>query len=69
MSSGNQPKLSQFDAIVLAGGESRRMGAPKANLPFGDISLIGAAVATLKLVFRQVFVVTRDQTSLLDVGV
>tara|TARA_B110000196_G_C20702291_1_gene455802 strand:- start:279 stop:416 length:138 start_codon:yes stop_codon:yes gene_type:complete len=45
------------------------MGAPKANLPLGDISLIGAAVATLKLVFRQVFVVTRDKTSLLDVGV
>jgi molybdopterin-guanine dinucleotide biosynthesis protein A len=69
MSSGNQPKLSQFDAIVLAGGESRRMGAPKANLPFGDTSLIGAAVATFKLVFRQVFVVTRDKTSLLDLGV
>ena len=45
------------------------MGAPKANLPLGYISLIGAAVATLKLVFRQVFVVTRDKTSLLDLGV
>ena len=45
------------------------MGTPKANLPFGDISLIGAALATLKLVFRQVFVVTRDKTSLLDLGV
>jgi molybdopterin-guanine dinucleotide biosynthesis protein A len=45
------------------------MGAPKANLPLGDISLIGAAVATMKLIFRQVFVVTTDKTSLLDVGV
>ena len=45
------------------------MGAPKANLPFGDISLIGAAVTTLKLVFRRVFMVTRDKNSLLDVGV
>ncbi|MEO2142032.1 MAG: NTP transferase domain-containing protein [bacterium] len=55
--------------MVLAGGESRRMGTPKANLPFGDISLIGAVVAAMKLVFRQVFVVTTDKTSLLDVGV
>lgn len=72
MSSGNQPKLSQFDAIVLAGGESRRMGTPKANLQFGDSSLIGAAVAAvaaLKPVFRQVFVVTRDKASLPDLGV
>jgi molybdopterin-guanine dinucleotide biosynthesis protein A len=69
MSSGNQPKLSQFDAIVLAGGESWRMGTPKANLQFGDSSLIGAAVAALKPVFRQVFVVTRDKASLPDLGV
>ena len=49
-----------MDAIVLAGGGSRRMGAAKATLPFGDTSLVGTAVAALRPVFRQVLVVTRD---------
>ena len=35
--------ISQLDAIVLAGGDSRRMGAAKATLPFGETSLVGAA--------------------------
>ncbi|MBT97652.1 MAG: hypothetical protein CL902_03380 [Dehalococcoidia bacterium] len=63
------PDISQLDAIVLAGGDSRRMGAPKANLPFGDTSLIGTAVAALKPVFRNVLVVTRDKSQLPDLGV
>ncbi len=55
------PDISKLDAIVLAGGDSRRMGAVKAALPFGDTSLAGAAVAVLQPVFRQVLVVTRNK--------
>ena len=58
------PDISQLDAIVLAGGNSRRMGSPKATLRFGDTSLVGAAVDALRPVFRQVLVVTRDRNSL-----
>ena len=40
------------------------MGAAKATLPFGDNSLVGSVVATLRPVFREVLVVTRDKHSL-----
>ncbi|MBC8279553.1 MAG: molybdenum cofactor guanylyltransferase, partial [Chloroflexi bacterium] len=63
------PDISQLDAIVLAGGDSRRMGQAKANLPFGDTSLVGTAVAVLKPVFRNVLVVTRDKNQLPDLDV
>lgn len=56
--------LSRLDAIVLAGGGGRRMGAPKAMLPFGDTSLAGAVVEALQPIFRRVLVVARDKASL-----
>ena len=66
-----RPDISQLDAIVLAGGDSRRMGSTKATLPFGNTSLVGAAVQALRPVFRQVLVVTQDKASLsgLDVAI
>ncbi len=66
-----RPDISQLDAIVLAGGDSRRMGSPKAILPFGDTTLVGVAVEALRPVFRQVLVVTRDKAPLsgLDVEI
>jgi len=63
------PAISQLDAIVLAGGDSRRMGSPKATLPFGSTSLVGAAVEALRPIFRHVLVVTRDKASLSDIDV
>jgi molybdopterin-guanine dinucleotide biosynthesis protein A len=63
--------LSHLDAIVLAGGDSRRMGADKATLAFGDSTLVETAVGILQPVFRKVIVVTRDRSSLsgLDVEI
>jgi molybdopterin-guanine dinucleotide biosynthesis protein A len=58
------PELSQLDAIVLAGGDSKRMGADKATLAFGDTSLVGTAVAALQQIFRKVIVVTRNRALL-----
>ncbi len=63
------PDLSQVDAIVLAGGDSRRMGTAKATLAFGDTSLVDTVVAKLRPVFRNVFVVTRDKDLLAGLGV
>lgn len=34
-------------AIVLAAGLSRRMGNPKINLPWGDVTILGQVVRTL----------------------
>ncbi len=54
---------SRPGAIVLCGGESRRMGQPKAWLPFGDETLLGRVV---RLVSREaspvVVVAAADQT-------
>lgn len=40
----NYPKLS---AIILAAGQSRRMGRPKLTLPWGDSTVIGRVVGVL----------------------
>ncbi len=56
--------LREMDAIVLAGGQSARMGVPKAHLPFGSSTLIETALATLRPLFRTVYVVGRDRERL-----
>ena len=63
------PKMHELDAIVLAGGESRRMGTAKAMLAWGNSTVIGATLAVLRPLFRRVLVVSRDKTSLPDLPV
>ena len=60
--------LREIDAIVLAGGQSARMGVPKAHLPFGSSTLIETALATLRPLFRTVYVVGRDRERLAGLG-
>lgn len=43
--------------IVLCGGESRRMGRPKASLPIGDETLLGRIVGRVKQAAKPVVVV------------
>ncbi len=68
----SQPMATHdLDAIVLAGGESRRMGTSrsrpvKALLPLGDTTVIGAVLATLGPLFRRVLVVSRERGDLPD---
>lgn len=51
--------MKQIDAIVLAAGLSRRMGAPKLLLPWRDGTVLGATLANvLASAVRQVVVVT-----------
>jgi molybdopterin-guanine dinucleotide biosynthesis protein A len=47
-------------AAVLAGGASRRMGAPKAELPYGAGTLLEHQVSRLGAVFERVFVVAKE---------
>jgi molybdopterin-guanine dinucleotide biosynthesis protein A len=46
-------------AAVLAGGASKRMGRPKAALPWGAGTLIEFQTARLALLFQEVFVVVK----------
>lgn len=56
--------LHDVDAIVLAGGQSARMGVPKAHLPFGGSTLIETVIATLRPLFKTVYVVGRERERL-----
>ena len=64
----SRPELPDMDAIVLAGGQSARMGVPKAHLPFGSSTLIETVVTTLRPVFKTVYVVGRDRERLAGLG-
>jgi molybdenum cofactor guanylyltransferase len=48
-------------AAVLAGGASRRMGRPKAGLPYGAGTLLEHQTSRLAEVFAEVFVVAKER--------
>ncbi len=50
----------RLGSIILAGGQSNRMGRPKASLPFADSTLLGCTVDTLLSCTYPVVVVARD---------
>ena len=50
--------------VVLAGGASRRMGAPKAGLPVGGGTLIERPIATLEAAGLEVVVVAKPDSVL-----
>lgn len=58
-----------LDAIVLAGGESRRMGTPKAFLPWESTTMLEALLGRLTPLFRRAIVVVRDQAGWEGLGV
>ena len=56
--------MSQIAALVLCGGESRRMGSPKAWLPFGSETLLQRVVRTLGTVASPIIVVAAPDQDL-----
>lgn len=56
--------IGQLDALVLAGGQSSRMGRTKAVLPWQDTILIEAVVQVLRPLFRRVLVISRADVAL-----
>ena len=48
-----------MNAYILVGGRSRRVGQPKANVPFGDTTLLGRVVAAASEAFETVIAVQR----------
>lgn len=51
-------------AAVLAGGASRRMGRPKAELPYGAATLLEFQTGRLANLFEEVFAVVKDPPDL-----
>ena len=47
-------------AAVLAGGSSRRMGIPKASLPYGRTTLLAHQTERLSRIFDEVLVVAKE---------
>ena len=52
----NKATKINLKAVILAGGESRRMGQNKALLPLADKPLIAHAFSLLSAVFTEVFI-------------
>ena len=52
--------IDDCTAIILAGGDSRRMGRDKANLPFAGKTLIQTVIATMQQLFPAIIVSVRE---------
>ena len=61
--------MVDLTAVVLAGGQSRRMGTDKALLSLGGRTLIEAVIATVSALSREVIVVSNATQSLRHLGV
>ncbi len=56
-------------AVLLCGGESKRMGRPKIDLPFGDETLLSYVVSLLWGIFSHVVVVAAPGQTLPNLSV
>lgn len=52
--------IDDCTAIIMAGGDSRRMGRDKATLPFADRTLIESVIATMQPLFPAIIVSVRQ---------
>lgn len=52
--------IADCTAVILAGGESRRMGQDKANLPLGGRTLLQSVIATMQPLFAEVIISLRQ---------
>jgi molybdenum cofactor guanylyltransferase len=52
--------ISDCTAVILAGGDSKRMGSDKANLMLGEQTLLQRAIATTEKMFPQVIISVRQ---------
>jgi len=58
--------ISDCTAIILAGGNSQRMGRDKAELPLGEMTLLQTVTATMQQLFPQVIVSVRQLRASVD---
>ncbi|MFZ1118737.1 MAG: NTP transferase domain-containing protein, partial [Candidatus Binataceae bacterium] len=58
--------VKSASAIILAGGRSARMGAPKATLRLGGITLIERTVIELARAFDDIVVVAAPESEAIE---
>ncbi|TAN79882.1 MAG: molybdenum cofactor guanylyltransferase [Gallionella sp.] len=58
--------IEDCTAIILAGGNSQRMGRDKADLPLGEKTLLQTVTATMQQLFPQVIVSVRQPRATVD---
>ncbi len=58
--------IEDCTAIILAGGDSQRMGSDKANLLLGEQTLLQRVIATMQQVFPHVIVSVRQPRPEID---
>jgi molybdopterin-guanine dinucleotide biosynthesis protein A len=56
-------------ALVLCGGKSRRMGRPKAFLPFEGTTMVNHVLNQVRDLFAEVFIVANEPDNYEDLGV
>jgi len=68
-SSTREPLPLPVTGLILSGGKSKRMGRPKAFLPYEGSTVIGHIVSEIKDLFSEVFIVANEVESFEDLGV
>lgn len=58
--------IANCTAVIMAGGDSRRMGKDKANLLLGERTLLQSVIATLQPLFPEVIISVRQPRSGID---
>ncbi|MCC7528633.1 MAG: molybdenum cofactor guanylyltransferase [Candidatus Melainabacteria bacterium] len=64
-----EPLPLPVTGLILSGGRSKRMGRPKAFLPFEGSTVIGHILSEIKDLFSEVFIVANEVESFEDLGV
>src|ERR1700732_3866632 len=55
--------------LVLCGGKSRRMGRPKAFLPYQGTTIVEHVISTMRELFSEIFVVANEPEAYENLGV
>src|SRR5574340_66794 len=58
--------ITDCTAIILAGGDSQRMGCDKASLMMGEMTLLQTVAATMRQLFPRVIVSVRQPCAAID---
>jgi len=58
--------ITDCTAIIMAGGDSHRMGTDKANVALGEKTLLQSVIATMQQLFPQVIVSVRQPRAGID---
>jgi molybdopterin-guanine dinucleotide biosynthesis protein A len=64
-----EPLPLPVTGLVLCGGKSRRMGRPKAFLPYQGTTIVEHVISSMRDLFSEIFVVANEPEAYEDLGV